>query len=99
MTPSVKPISTNIHFTYIENTNNKVQMSITQWYQDYPAAVRLSLYAVRLRFASVAGSDSSLNIAGFCDKDINAKMDASPGPRRRPIRPAPTRCGPRSTRQ
>ena len=34
----VKPISTNIQFTYIQNTNNKVQMSITQWYQDYPAA-------------------------------------------------------------
>ena len=34
----VKPISPNIQFTYIQNTNNKVQMSITQWYQDYPAA-------------------------------------------------------------
>ena len=34
----VKPISPNIQFTYIQNTNNKVQISITQWYQDYPAA-------------------------------------------------------------
>ncbi len=34
----VKPISPNIQFTYIQNTNNKVQISVTQWYQDYPAA-------------------------------------------------------------
>ena len=24
--------------TYIQNTNNKVQISVSQWYQDYPAA-------------------------------------------------------------
>ena len=35
---SVKAISSNIQFTYIQNTNNKVQISVTQWYQDYPAA-------------------------------------------------------------
>ena len=35
---SVKPISPNIQFTYIQNTNNKVQISVSQWYQDYPAA-------------------------------------------------------------
>ncbi len=32
-----KAISTNIQFTYIQNTNNKVQASLTDWYQDYPA--------------------------------------------------------------
>ena len=35
---SVKAISQNIQFTYIQNTNNKVQISVSQWYQDYPAA-------------------------------------------------------------
>ena len=35
---SVKAISPNIQFTYIQNTNNKVQTSVSQWYQDYPAA-------------------------------------------------------------
>ena len=34
----LKPISPNIQFTYIQNTNNKVQISISSWYQDYPAA-------------------------------------------------------------
>ena len=35
---SVKAISSNIQFTYIQNTNNNVQISVSQWYQDYPAA-------------------------------------------------------------
>ena len=72
----VKPISPNIQFTYIQNTNNKVQMSITQWYQDYPAAS--DFLNILFGCASFTeGSDSSINIAGFCDKDIDAKMQAA----------------------
>jgi peptide/nickel transport system substrate-binding protein len=72
----VKPISTNIQFTYIQNTNNKVQMSVTQWYQDYPAASDfLNILFGCSTFTE--GSDSSINIAGFCDKDIDAKMQAA----------------------
>ncbi len=72
----VKPISPNIQFTYIQNTNNKVQISITQWYQDYPAAS--DFLNILFGCASFTpGSDSSINIAGFCDKDIQAKMDAA----------------------
>ena len=69
----VKPISANIQFTYIQNTNNKVQMSITQWYQDYPAASDF-LYVLFGCESFHEGSDSSVNIAGFCDKEINDKM-------------------------
>ena len=72
----VKPISPNIQFTYIQNTNNKVQISITQWYQDYPAAS--DFLNILFGCASFTpGSDSSINIAGFCDKGIQAKMDAA----------------------
>lgn len=71
---SLKSISSNIHYGYIQNTNNKVQISVTQWYADYPAAsdflnVLLGCGAFR------PGSDSSPNISGFCDKDLQAKMD------------------------
>ncbi|MER8432149.1 ABC transporter substrate-binding protein [Mesorhizobium caraganae] len=69
----VKPISSNIQFTYIQNTNNKVQMSITQWYKDYPAASDF----LNILFSCASfreGSDASINIAGFCDKDIDTKM-------------------------
>lgn len=69
----VKPISANIQFPYIQNTNNKVQISITQWYQDYPAASDF-LYILFGCESFHEGSDSSVNIAGFCDKEINDKM-------------------------
>ena len=73
---TVKAISSNIQFTYIQNTKNKVQISLTQWYQDYPAAS--DFLNVLLGCASFTpGSDSSINIAGFCDKAIQAKMDSA----------------------
>ena len=68
---SVKPISGNIFFTYVQNTKNKVQINVQQWYQDYPAA---SDFLYILSAASPPGSDSSINIAGFCNKAINARM-------------------------
>jgi len=71
---SVKPISSNIQFTYIQNTNNNVQISVSQWYQDYPAASDF----LNILFGCGSfhpGSDSSVNIAGFCDKEIQGKMD------------------------
>jgi peptide/nickel transport system substrate-binding protein len=70
---TLKPLSANIQFNYIQNTKNKVQISLSQWYQDYPAAsdflkVLLSCSAFH------PGSDNSINIAGFCNKAIDAKM-------------------------
>ena len=73
---SVKAISSNIQFTYIQNTNNNVQISVSQWYQDYPAAS--NFLNVLLSCASFhPGADSSVNIAGFCDKAIDARMQAA----------------------
>ena len=70
---TLKPISANIQFTYIQNTKNRVQISLTAWYQDYPAAS--DFLNVLLSCASFTpGSDSSINIAGFCDKGIDAQM-------------------------
>ncbi|CAN5193138.1 ABC transporter substrate-binding protein [soil metagenome] len=69
----VKPISSNIQFTYIQNSNNKVQISVSQWYQDYPAASDF-LYVLFGCENFHEGSDSSVNISAFCDKDINDRM-------------------------
>ncbi len=70
---TLKPISGNIQFTYIQNTNNKVQISLSSWYQDYPAAS--DFLNVLLSCESFhPGSDSSINISGFCDKTINDQM-------------------------
>lgn len=72
----VQPISPNIQFTYIQNTNNKVQISLSQWYQDYPAASNF----LNVLFGCGSfneGSDSSINIAGFCDDKVEAAIDAA----------------------
>ncbi|NUR86543.1 MAG: ABC transporter substrate-binding protein [Nonomuraea sp.] len=72
----LKVVSTNIQFTYIQNTKNDVQASVTQWYADYPAAS--DFLNVLLSCASFReGSDASINIAGFCDKDVDTKMAAA----------------------
>jgi peptide/nickel transport system substrate-binding protein len=69
----VKPISPDIQFTYIQNTNNKVQISVSQWYQDYPAASDF----LNILFGSGSyspGSDSSINISGYTNKELDDKM-------------------------
>lgn len=69
----LKTLSENIEFTYIQNTDHKVQISLTQWYEDYPAASDF----LNVLFGCSdfhPGSDSSVNIAGFCDKAIDAQM-------------------------
>ncbi|HVP75594.1 MAG TPA: ABC transporter substrate-binding protein [Gaiellaceae bacterium] len=70
---TVKPISANIFFTYAQNTKNKVQINVQQWYQDYPAPSDF-LFILFGCESFHPGSDSSINIAGFCDKKINAQM-------------------------
>jgi peptide/nickel transport system substrate-binding protein len=70
---SVKPISGNIYFTYVQNTKNKVQISTQQWYQDYPAPSDF-LYILFGCESFHPGSDSSINIAGFCNRKINDRM-------------------------
>ena len=71
---SIKVLSNNIQFTYIQNSKNKVQISLSQWYQDYPAAADF-LYILDSCGSFHPGSDTSINIAGFCDKKIQAQMD------------------------
>ena len=72
----LKAISNNLEFTYIQNTSNKVQISITDWYQDYPAPSDfLNVLFSCANFHE--GSDSSINIAGFCDQKIEDQMKAA----------------------
>jgi peptide/nickel transport system substrate-binding protein len=70
---TLKPLSDNIQFTYIQNTSNHVQISLSQWYQDYPTAA--DFIQVLLSCASFhPGSDSSINIAGYCNRSLDAQM-------------------------
>jgi peptide/nickel transport system substrate-binding protein len=71
---SLKPISANIEFTYIQNTKNNVQISLTDWYEDYPAPS--DFLNVLFSCANFhPGSDASPNISGFCDHKIDAQMN------------------------
>jgi peptide/nickel transport system substrate-binding protein len=70
---TVKPISVNIFFTFVQNTKNKVQINVQQWYQDYPAASDF-LYILFGCESFHPGSDSSINFSGFCNKPINDQM-------------------------
>lgn len=70
----VKGISSNLQFTYIQNSNNHVQISVTTWYQDYPAPS--DFLNVLFGCASFhPGSDNSINISAFCSKGIQTQMD------------------------
>ena len=70
---TLKPLSQNIEFNYIQNTNNKVQISVTQWFQDYPAAS--DFLKVLLSCANFhKGTDNSINIAGMCVPSIDTMM-------------------------
>jgi peptide/nickel transport system substrate-binding protein len=73
---TLKPLSNNIQYNYIQNTNNHVQISLTQWYQDYPTAA--DFIKVLLSCSSFhPGSDSSINIAGYCNKSIDSQMSTA----------------------
>ena len=69
----VKPISPDIQTQYLQNSNNHAQLSLTAWYQDYPAASDF----LNVLFACAdfhPGSDNSINESGYCDKDLDARM-------------------------
>lgn len=70
---SVKALSTDIQWQYISNTKNKMQIGLSTWYEDYPAASDF-LYILLGCASFHPGSDVSPNVSGFCVKDIDAKM-------------------------
>ncbi len=72
----LRALSGNVQFTYIQNTDNHVQISLTTWYSDYPSA--FDFLAVLYGCASLhKGSDSSINMFGLCDPALDAQMAAA----------------------
>ena len=72
----LQSLSSNVEFTYIQNTGNHVQASLTGWYADFPSAANI----LTGNFGCAAfrpGSDSSTNIPGFCDKALDARLEAA----------------------
>ena len=73
---SLRALDFNVQYTYIQNSNNKVQISMSDQQADYPAASDF----LEIFFSCGAfhpGSDSSLNFSGYCNKDLDARMKAA----------------------
>jgi peptide/nickel transport system substrate-binding protein len=71
---SLQALSSDIQYPYIQNSKNHVQFAFSDWFQDYPAAS--DFLNILLGCGSIhLNSNSSPNIAEFCDKGIQAKMD------------------------
>ncbi len=69
----LQTLSAAIQFTYIQNTDNRVQASLTGWYADYPSARTI----IAGNFGCAAfrlGSGSSTNIPGFCDPALDTLL-------------------------
>lgn len=72
----LQSLSSSVQFTYIQNTGNHVQASLTGWYADFPSAANM----LTGNFGCAAfrpGSDTSTNIPGFCDKALDARLEAA----------------------
>jgi peptide/nickel transport system substrate-binding protein len=71
---SLQALSSDIQYPYIQNSKNHVQFAFSDWFQDYPAAS--DFLNILLGCNSIhPNSNSSPNIAEFCDKKIQADMD------------------------
>src|SRR5512133_868866 len=67
-------LSNDIQYPFIQNSKNKVQFAFSDWFADYPAAS--DFLQILLGCGSFhPTSNSSPNIAEFCNKGIQAKMD------------------------
>ena len=72
----LRSLSGNVQFTYIQNTGNQVQASLTTWYADYPSASNF-LGGIFGCAAFRPGSDASPNISGFCDPALDVRLEAA----------------------
>ena len=69
-------LSADIQYPFCQNSKNKIQFCFSSWYQDYPAAS--DFLDILLGCGSFhPNSNASPNIAQFCNKSIQAKMDAA----------------------
>ena len=72
----LRTLDLNVQFTYIQNTNNKVQISLTDWNADYPAASDY-LHVLYGCDSFHPGSDASINISGYCSKALDDEAAAA----------------------
>ena len=72
----VRSITPAVQFNYIQNSANKVQISLTGWDADYPGPADYLQVLFDCRNIH-PGSNSSINISGFCDPVVQAMFDGA----------------------
>lgn len=71
---TLQALSADIQYAYAQNSKNHPQFAFSSWFQDYPAAS--DFLDILLGCNSFhPNSNSSPNIAEFCDKGIQASME------------------------
>jgi peptide/nickel transport system substrate-binding protein len=66
-------LSNDIQYPFVQNSKNKVEFAFSNWFADYPAASDFLDILLGCR-SFHPNSNSSPNIAEFCNKTIEAKM-------------------------
>ena len=69
-------LSTSVQYPFVQNSSNSGKWNVgwSAWYQDYPA--QSDFLNVLLGCGTIhPNSDASPNIAAFCDKSIQSKID------------------------
>lgn len=71
---NLRPLSSALAFSYMQNSDNHVQIGVASWSADYPSASNF-LDALLGCENIHPSSDSSINIPGFCNRDVQSLMD------------------------
>lgn len=71
---TLRPLSSSLAFNYMQNTANHVQIALKDWSMDYPSPSNFLDDLLGCENFH-PNSDSSINIPGFCNKQIQGIMD------------------------
>lgn len=71
---TLRPLSSSVAFNYMQNSSNKVQIALKDWSADYPSPSNFLDDLLGCENFH-PNSDSSINIPGFCNKQIQTLMD------------------------
>lgn len=72
----LRVLSASVQPTHVQNSANRVQASLTNWYADYPSPANL-LQGVFACAAYRPNSDLSPNLTGYCDPGQDQRMQAA----------------------
>jgi peptide/nickel transport system substrate-binding protein len=70
----IKTLNSSVQYSFVQDSTNKAQISLSYWYPDYTSASNFMTTVVGCDGFHPA-STSSPNLSEFCDKGIQAKTE------------------------